>query len=164
MGIAAAPSETQPKPLWRDAVGAVLRRTRLAQGRILADVARSAGVSTQYLSEVERGRKEASSEILGAVADALGLGLDELAADVAAILARARVDAEHRMLVLGRQGRPVVPLRPAGPHRPVLVDLDGDAEDERGDARTGILELDASPIDARPGAVSDPRDLLLLAA
>ena len=67
-----------PEPLWREAVGRQLREVRHEQDRTLADVARDAGVSTQYLSEIERGRKEPSSEILGAVAGALGLRLVDL--------------------------------------------------------------------------------------
>ncbi|MGW0687655.1 helix-turn-helix domain-containing protein [Streptomyces sp. NPDC002754] len=63
------------EPLWRHVVGEVLRRRRRAQGRTLQDVADAAGISMPYLSEVERGRKEASSEMLAAVAGALGLGL-----------------------------------------------------------------------------------------
>ena len=59
-------------------LGDVLRRTRLEQGRTLADVARAARVSMPYLSEVERGRKEASSEVLAAICDALRLELAEL--------------------------------------------------------------------------------------
>jgi transcriptional regulator with XRE-family HTH domain len=68
--------------LLRTLVGDVLRRNRLGQRRTLADVARSARVSTPYLSEVERGRKEASSEVLAAVCDALGIGLVDLLAEV----------------------------------------------------------------------------------
>ena len=59
------------EPLLRHVIGGILRRARLAQGRTLVDVAASARVSTAYLSEVERGRKEASSEVLAAVCGAL---------------------------------------------------------------------------------------------
>ena len=72
--------EPAPEPLWREAVGRELREERHRQERTLADVAGHAGVSTQYLSEVERGLKEPSSEILGAVAGALGLRLVDLTA------------------------------------------------------------------------------------
>lgn len=65
-------------PLWRDLVGDVLRAERLAQERTLRDVADEARISMPYLSEVERGRKEASSEVLAAAAHALGLGLGDL--------------------------------------------------------------------------------------
>jgi transcriptional regulator with XRE-family HTH domain len=70
--------EPQPEPLWREAVGRELREERQDAGRTLADVAGEAGVSTQYLSEVERGRKEPSSEVLQAVAGALDLRLVDL--------------------------------------------------------------------------------------
>ncbi|MEU6989683.1 helix-turn-helix transcriptional regulator [Streptomyces sp. NPDC046465] len=66
------------EPLWRDIVGDVLRRERLAQERTLKDVADAARISMPYLSELERGRKEASSEVLAAAARALGLGLPDL--------------------------------------------------------------------------------------
>lgn len=72
-----APPEPQ-EPLWREAVGRVLREERHLQDLTLAAVAGRAGVSTQHLSEVERGRKEASSEVLQAVSGALGLTLREL--------------------------------------------------------------------------------------
>ena len=74
--------QERPSPLLRTIVGSVLRRTRLNQGRTLADVAASARISMQYLSELERGRKEASSEILAALCTALGLDLSELLAAV----------------------------------------------------------------------------------
>ncbi|MEU8590117.1 helix-turn-helix transcriptional regulator [Streptomyces sp. NPDC048664] len=71
-------SPAAKEPLWRDVVGEVLRRRRLAQERTLQDVADQARISLPYLSEVERGRKEASSEVLAAAARALGLGLADL--------------------------------------------------------------------------------------
>ncbi|MGC9381416.1 helix-turn-helix domain-containing protein [Streptomyces sp. MH13] len=78
------PPERRPpagrEPLWRDLVGDVLRRERLAQERTLKEVADTARISMPYLSEVERGRKEASSEVLAAAAGALGLGLGDLLA------------------------------------------------------------------------------------
>ena len=70
--------ERRPRPLLRTKVGEVLRRTRLEQGRTLADVSRAARVSMPYLSELERGRKEASSEVLAAICDALHIGLSDL--------------------------------------------------------------------------------------
>ncbi|MET9761014.1 helix-turn-helix transcriptional regulator [Streptomyces sp. NPDC006372] len=72
------PAPAAKEPLWRDLVGDVLRRERLAQERTLKDVAEAARISMPYLSEVERGRKEASSEVLAAAAHALGLGLGDL--------------------------------------------------------------------------------------
>jgi transcriptional regulator with XRE-family HTH domain len=72
----------RPRPLLRSLVGDVLRRHRQRQRRTLADVARAARVSMPYLSEVERGRKEASSEVLAAVCAALGIDLSDLLAEV----------------------------------------------------------------------------------
>jgi transcriptional regulator with XRE-family HTH domain len=70
------------RPLLRTLVGEVLRRHRREQKRTLAEVAREANVSVQYLSEVERGRKEPSSEILAAVCDSLHIELSDLLAEV----------------------------------------------------------------------------------
>ena len=71
------------EPLWREAVGHVLRRTRHERGERLADTALRSGVSPLYLSEMERGRKEPSSEMLAAVAGALELTLVDLTSAVA---------------------------------------------------------------------------------
>ncbi|MFF0833274.1 MULTISPECIES: helix-turn-helix domain-containing protein [unclassified Streptomyces] len=73
-----APRPAPAEPLWRDLVGDVLRRERQAQERTLRDVADAARISLPYLSEIERGRKEASSEVLAAAARALGLDLGDL--------------------------------------------------------------------------------------
>jgi transcriptional regulator with XRE-family HTH domain len=70
-------------------LGEVLRRIRLGQDRTLADVAQAAKVSMQYLSEVERGRKEASSEVLAAICDALETDLPDVLAEVGRELAGA---------------------------------------------------------------------------
>ena len=61
--------------LLRTHIGSTLRGERVAQGRTLRDVAKSARVSLGYLSEVERGQKEASSELLNAICSALDLQL-----------------------------------------------------------------------------------------
>jgi DNA-binding XRE family transcriptional regulator len=71
------------EPLWRESVGHELREERLASGKRLIDVAEEAGVSPQYLSEVERGLKDPSSELLAAIAGALGLSVAEIATRVA---------------------------------------------------------------------------------
>ena len=76
------------RPLLRALLGKVLRRNRLEQRRTLADVARHARVSVPYLSEVERGRKEASSEVLAAVCEALRIELSDVLTEVGRDLAR----------------------------------------------------------------------------
>ena len=68
--------------LLRTSVGKSLRAARTMQGRTLRDVARDARVSLGYLSEVERGQKEASSELLNAICTALGLTLSSVISDV----------------------------------------------------------------------------------
>lgn len=85
-----ADDDRQRRPLLRTMLGAALRRARRAQGRTLADVARSAKVSMQYLSELERGRKEASSEVLAAICGALRIDLPDLLAEVGRRLAEAQ--------------------------------------------------------------------------
>lgn len=84
-------SQQRPRPLLRTMLGDALRRTRLEQGRTLAAVARAARVSMPYLSEIERGRKEASSEVLAAICDALRIELSDLLAEVGSDLADGRV-------------------------------------------------------------------------
>lgn len=61
--------------LLRTHIGSTLRSARVAQGRTLREVAKSARVSLGYLSEVERGQKEASSELLNSICSALNLTL-----------------------------------------------------------------------------------------
>jgi len=84
--------------LFRRLLGEVLRRHRQRQGRTLRDVAGAARVSLGYLSEVERGVKEASSELLSAVCDALDVSLADVLREVS-----------DDLLALERR-----PLRPVG--------------------------------------------------
>ena len=92
--------------LLREVIGDVLRRARTEQGRTLREVSDTARVSLGYLSEVERGRKEASSELLSAICGALAVPLsrvlsdagEELAREELAALARAsaaNIDVDH---------------------------------------------------------------------
>lgn len=85
-----------PEPLWRERVGAELRRRRHARGDTLAETADAAGVSPQYLSEIERGLKDPSSEMIAAVAGALDLSLLELTSAVASGLQAAGAPASAR--------------------------------------------------------------------
>lgn len=62
----------QFSPLWRKQVGQALRALRNERKERLSDVSEAAGISPQYLSEVERGMKDPSSEVLEAIAGALG--------------------------------------------------------------------------------------------
>ncbi len=75
--------------LLREAIGDSLRRTRMSQSRTLREVSNRARVSLGYLSEVERGRKEASSELLAAICDALAVPMSDVLSDVSETMADA---------------------------------------------------------------------------
>jgi transcriptional regulator with XRE-family HTH domain len=80
----APPQPPPPEPLWREVLGQRLRALRQDHAETLSETAARAGVSPQYLSEIERGRKEPSSEMIAALAGALGttlIGLTEQVAD-----------------------------------------------------------------------------------
>ena len=76
--------------LLREVIGDVLRRARISQGRTLREVSDSARVSLGYLSEVERGRKEASSELLSSICGALDIPLSRVLIDAGASHGPAR--------------------------------------------------------------------------
>lgn len=77
--------------LLRQLLGDVLRRLRLHQGRTLREVSAAARVSLGYLSEVERGQKEASSELLASICKALGVPLSHVLREVSDQLALAEL-------------------------------------------------------------------------
>lgn len=80
--------------LLRHLLGDALRRLRLRQGRTLREVSATARVSLGYLSEVERGRKEASSELLASICDALGAPLSQVLREVSDGFALAELQSE----------------------------------------------------------------------
>jgi transcriptional regulator with XRE-family HTH domain len=80
--------------LLRHLLGDALRRLRLRQGRTLREVSASARVSLGYLSEVERGQKEASSELLAAICSALGAPLSQVLREVSDNFALAELQSE----------------------------------------------------------------------
>ncbi|GAA3582751.1 hypothetical protein GCM10022198_02480 [Klugiella xanthotipulae] len=81
----------RPEPLWREALGNRLRLIRTHRRLTLAETAERAGISPQYLSEIERGRKEPSSEMIAAIVGALGMSLVDLTALVSDDLRRVQV-------------------------------------------------------------------------
>lgn len=107
--------------LLRRLLGDALRRHRLRQSRTLRDVAAAARISLGYLSEIERGRKEASSELLASICAALGVSLAELLREVSDELARAEA---RPMAPVGFvpsmpvERRPVAGIAPLMPGRP----------------------------------------------
>ena len=98
---------TGPEPLWREVLGSRLRELRRERQEKLTETASRAGISPQYLSEVERGRKEPSSEMIAALAGAFGLTLMDLTALVAEDLRRQA--PQQRLRLRGVQA--VVPQR-----------------------------------------------------
>jgi hypothetical protein len=97
--------------LLRRVIGDALRARRQGQHRTLREVSTAANVSLGYLSEIERGQKEASSELLAAICEALGARLSELLGEVSGTLALAE----------GMDGV----LVPVGPNRPQPVQGSG---------------------------------------
>ena len=88
--------------LLRSHIGAALRKERVAQGQTLRQLSHHASVSLGYLSEIERGQKEASSELLAAICSALALSIPNLLLEVS------------RSMELASQGEfPVLATRPA---------------------------------------------------
>ena len=84
--------------LLRRLLGDVLRRRRQGQGRTLREVSGLARVSLGYLSEVERGQKEASSELLASICDALGMRMSDLMREVSDQLVIAELATNVRPL------------------------------------------------------------------
>ena len=95
-------------PLVREVIGDVLRRARTSQGRTLREVSDSARVSLGYLSEVERGRKEPSSELLTAICDALEVPLSTVLTDAGERMA-SEERAAHSASNAVASGSPIDP-------------------------------------------------------
>jgi len=120
--------------LLRRVIGDALRARRQAQHRTLREVSTAANVSLGYLSEIERGQKEASSELLAAVCDALGARLSEVLRDVSSTVAtteqREGVAPEQREAAVPENRDAEVPVgqpaaRPATPE-PAMASASAD--------------------------------------
>jgi len=106
------------EPLWREVLGSRLRSLRNDREETLAQTAERAGISPQYLSEIERGRKEASSEMIAALAGALGVTVADLMADTAEYLRRAATTVARVTTLSTGTGTSVTTRsgqRPSGP-------------------------------------------------
>jgi DNA-binding XRE family transcriptional regulator len=103
-----------PEPLWREVLGSRLRALRTDRDETLAQTAERAGISPQYLSEVERGRKEPSSEMIAALAGALDITVAELMAGTAEDLRRAAIVLSGTMVGTASAIKPAG-QRPSGP-------------------------------------------------
>src|SRR5437660_8197805 len=100
--------------LLSDALGETLRDARNRQSRTLRDVSTAANVSLGYLSEIERGQKEASSELLAAICEALGARLSELLREVSSTVATAEQVDGILAPVSQAEGEPSVSTRVDG--------------------------------------------------
>jgi DNA-binding XRE family transcriptional regulator len=120
----------QPEPLWREVLGGRLRALRAERRETLAETAERAGISPQYLSEVERGRKEPSSEMIAALAGALDTTLADLTTQVTEDLRHSRSARSDRgprassaPSATVAPVAPVAPSAPSAPSAPVLLAL-----------------------------------------
>jgi transcriptional regulator with XRE-family HTH domain len=106
------------EPLWREVLGSRLRALRTERDETLAQTAERAGISPQYLSEVERGRKEPSSEMIAALAGALDITVADLMAGTAEDLRRAAT-----IIVSGTMAGTATVIRPSGqrPSGPIAL-------------------------------------------
>jgi transcriptional regulator with XRE-family HTH domain len=123
--------------LLRHLLGDALRRLRLRQGRTLREVSATARVSLGYLSEVERGRKEASSELLASICGALGAPLSQVLREVSDGFALAELQSEPAF---------GIPLEPA------LV-----GQDQAGDESVPEEPVPAEPSASHRGPVRVPQ-------
>src|SRR5690349_9763342 len=103
---AASPAGGGAMVLLRRVIGDALRARRQGQHRTLREVSTAANVSLGYLSEIERGQKEASSELLAAICDALGARLSELLGEVSDTLLLAE---EMEGVLVPVDGKPAKP-------------------------------------------------------
>ena len=167
--------------LLRRVIGDALRARRQAQHRTLREVSTAANVSLGYLSEIERGQKEASSELLAAVCDALGARLSEVLRDVSSTVAtteqREGVAPEQREAAAPENRDAEVPAgqptaQPATPEPAMAsaaVAASGQVEAETGqvDAVSTLVDGDVAvtvrrdgPLSARLTARTIRRDVL----
>jgi transcriptional regulator with XRE-family HTH domain len=92
--------------LFRRLLGEVLRSRRMQQGLTLREVSADARVSLGYISEIERGQKEASSEVLASLCSALEVPLSDILREVSSAVAREEAVLEHNSVPLTAVGAP----------------------------------------------------------
>ncbi len=162
--------------LLRHLLGDALRRLRIRQGRTLREVSATARVSLGYLSEVERGRKEASSELLASICDALGAPLSQVLREVSDGFALAELQNEPAFGVplepaMAGQDEPRAPVAekalirtqsvrtPAQPQP--AVPQPGRAQGARAQAGSQRLVMPPRKLAVRPGQHLAPAEPLL---
>jgi transcriptional regulator with XRE-family HTH domain len=102
--------------LLRRVIGDALRARRQSQNRTLREVSTSANVSLGYLSEIERGQKEASSELLSSICDALGAQLSQVLREVSDTMELAE-QMDSVLVPVGEDGAAAAPTRPTARHK-----------------------------------------------
>ncbi|GIJ45900.1 transcriptional regulator [Virgisporangium aliadipatigenens] len=114
--------------LLRRVLGDALRARRQAQHRTLREVSGAANVSLGYLSEIERGQKEASSELLSSICDALGAQLSEVLREVSDTLELAELTAAEglRPVPVGSDGEAFAPAAAPAPRDGSVTNFVGD--------------------------------------
>jgi XRE family transcriptional regulator, stress-response regulator len=145
--------------LLRHLLGDALRRLRLRQGRTLREVSAAARVSLGYLSEVERGQKEASSELLAAICSALGTPLSQVFREVSDNFALAELQSEP---VLAGAREPVLEASAAAGRPAVGIGTSRAADAPRAFTGTGRPEVRLAAgreLGAGPGRVLGPVQL-----
>jgi transcriptional regulator with XRE-family HTH domain len=138
--------------LLRRVLGDTLRGRRLRQRRTLREVSGAARVSLGYLSEVERGQKEASSELLASICDALDVKLSDLLSEVSETMRRSELAADMarmpgRVTIPAPARRPVVPAGVGAGPRPADLESDPELEsiEESFDESLGEDDVPSSP-------------------
>lgn len=152
--------------LLRHLLGDALRRLRVRQGRTLREVSATARVSLGYLSEVERGRKEASSELLASICDALGAPLSQVLREVSDGFALAELQSEPTF------GVPLEPAmagqdKPAAPPAAEEAMAAASAGSHRGAVRlpkpAQAQPAGSQPARSQPARVQAPAQRLVMA-
>jgi transcriptional regulator with XRE-family HTH domain len=143
--------------LLRHLLGDALRRLRQRQGRTLREVSADARVSLGYLSEVERGQKEASSELLAAICSALGAPLSQVFREVSDNFALAELQSEP---VLAGAREPVLEAPATVGHSAAGAGAAPETPRDYGDAgRPGVALASARELGAGAGPVIGPVQL-----
>jgi transcriptional regulator with XRE-family HTH domain len=147
--------------LLRHLLGDALRRLRLRQGRTLREVSAAARVSLGYLSEVERGQKEASSELLASICGALGAPLSQVLREVSDNFALAELQSEPVFTVVKELPAGVAGVpEPSGP-ADQLVGPDSAADRKAALRRSAEFAVPASqPEFEQVTRINDIKDML----
>jgi transcriptional regulator with XRE-family HTH domain len=141
--------------LVRRLLGDVLRGRRQRSGRTLRQLAATARVSPGYLSEVERGQKEPSSELLSAICDALEVKLSDVLLELSTELAAAELAAEIEAAELGR----LVPADGRAPQRVAMPPARSGQADSAGKGTTGSGQRPGVMVGVGAGAPRGARTL-----